>query len=101
MSTTTAKPVAAGAGDYRPDAHPLAGVVDLLRKGLKALASLQLTVVLFAFSILLVFFGTVAQMDFGIWTVVDKYFWSWYVLVPFDLFHKMGQVFLADYFPKD
>ncbi len=60
---------------------------------LKTLASLQLTVVLFLCSIGLVFFGTVAQMEYGIWTVVDQYFWSWYVLVPFDLFQKFGQIF--------
>jgi ABC-type transport system involved in cytochrome c biogenesis permease subunit len=101
MSTTTAKPAAAGAGDFQPDARLQPAVTDLLRKGLRALASLRLTVALFALSILLVFFGTVAQMDFGIWTVVDKYFWSWYVMVPFDLFHKMGTVFLAEHFPKD
>src|SRR5262249_28376549 len=70
-------------------------------KALKALASLQLTVVLFALSIGLVFFGTVAQMENGIWTVVDQYFWSWFVMVPFDLFHKMGTVFLAEQYPKD
>src|SRR6185437_13522108 len=50
-------------------------------------------VVLFSFSMLLVFFGTLAQRDSGIWTVVDKYFWSWYVLVPIDLIHQFGTVF--------
>src|SRR5205814_1337028 len=53
---------------------------------------------LFALSIGLIFFGTVAQMDYGIWTVVDKYFWSWVVMVPFDLFNKVGQVFFE--FPR-
>ena len=47
-------------------------VLRYLLKGLKALASLQLTVVLFALGILLIFFGTMAQLDNGIWTVVDK-----------------------------
>ncbi len=60
---------------------------------LRALSSLQLTVVLFALSVALVFFGTVAQIDHGIWTVVEDYFWSWVVWVPFDLFHKFGVVF--------
>src|SRR6185437_15980742 len=50
-------------------------------------------VVLFSFSMLLVFFGTLAQRDSGIWTVVEKYFWSWYVLVPIDLIHQFGTVF--------
>ncbi|MBN9121675.1 MAG: cytochrome c biogenesis protein CcsA [Planctomycetes bacterium] len=68
-------------------------------KGLKALASLQLTVVLFALGILLIFFGTLAQLDFGIWTVVDKYFWSWVVHVPFDLLAKFLNVFWKEQFP--
>ncbi len=37
-------------------------------------ASLKLTVVLLAMSTFLVFAGTVAQIDKGIWTVVDEYF---------------------------
>ncbi len=90
MSSTLAEP-ATPKGTPKPSHGPLA----YLRKGLKALASLQLTVVLFAFSIGLVFFGTVAQVDFGTWTVVDKYFWSWVVLVPFDVLHKFGQVFFG------
>ncbi|QEL15861.1 cytochrome c biogenesis protein [Limnoglobus roseus] len=60
---------------------------------LKPLASLQLTVVLFALGMGLVFFGTLAQMNDGIWTVVEQYFWSMVVWVPFDLFAKFGQVF--------
>ena len=69
------------------------------RRGLKALASLQLTVGLFAVGIGLVFFGTLAQIDFGIWTVVDKYFWSWTVDVPFDLFRKFLNVFWKEWYP--
>lgn len=79
--------------------RPAPGPGYYLLRGLKALASLQLTVVLFAFSIGLVFFGTVAQMEAGIWTVVDQYFWSWWVWVPFELFNKFGQIFFD--FPKD
>ena len=41
---------------------------------LKPIASLKLTVVLFAMAIFIVFAGTVAQVDRGIWTVVDQYF---------------------------
>jgi ABC-type transport system involved in cytochrome c biogenesis permease subunit len=70
------------------------------KRVLKALASLQLTVVLFALAIGLVFFGTLAQIDNGIWTVVDKYFWSWYVNVPFDLFNKFLSVFWEEWFPS-
>ena len=100
MSTTIDKPDAAGAARFPlPAAQP--GIAYYARKTLKALASLQLTVVLFSFALLLIFFGTLAQMDFGIWTVVDKYFWSWFVVVPVDLFHKFAQVFFAEYYPKD
>jgi hypothetical protein len=51
-----------------------------------ALASLRLTVALMALSIGLVFVGTLAQVDEGIWTVVEKYFRSAFVLVPLQLF---------------
>ncbi len=51
-----------------------------------ALASLKLTVVLMALSLGIVFFGTLAQIDEGIWTVVEKYFRSAFVLVPFQIF---------------
>jgi len=100
MSMTIDTPSVAGAA-HDPGDNPLAMVMKICLKGIKALASLQLTVVLFALSIGLVFFGTVAQIDNGIWTVVDQYFWSWFVMVPVDLFHKMGTVFLADQYPKD
>jgi hypothetical protein len=77
-----------------PKAQPMP-VVRFLRRGLKTLASLKLTVVLFVFSLLLVFFGTLAQVDNGIWTVVDQYFWSVLVWVPFDLSLKFGQIFFG------
>ena len=64
-------------------------------RALKALASLRLTVVLFALSIVLVFVGTLAQMDQGIHSVVGAYFRSWIVLVPFQLFVRFGQVFFS------
>jgi len=66
---------------------------------LKPLASLQLTVVMFAIGTALVFFGTVAMMASGLWTVVDQYFRSFYVWVPFDLFRLFGTVFFD--LPKD
>jgi len=55
----------------------------MIRKLLKPWASLRLTVVLFALSIILIFAGTLAQVHEGIWTVVDKYFRS--VVVSIDL----------------
>jgi len=66
-----------------------------VRRALKALASLQLTVVLFVLSLALVFFGTLAQIDAGIWTVVNEYFRSAYAWIPFQLLLKFGMVFLG------
>lgn len=59
----------------RTPQHPLWQFVNVL-------ASLRLTVVLFALSIVLVFYGTWAQVDSGIWTVMSKYFRSAIVFIP-------------------
>jgi hypothetical protein len=61
----------------KPSAQP-----SLAWRGLELLASLRLTVVLFVLSLLLVFYGTWAQVDAGIWTVVNEYFRSAYVWIP-------------------
>src|SRR5262245_31759163 len=68
---------------------------SLAWQALHLLASLRLTVVLFALSLVLVFVGTLAQMDAGIQTVVKQYFRSFFVWVPFQLFVRLGQVFLG------
>lgn len=65
-----------------------------LRMLLTPIASLRLTVVLFALSILLVFFGTLAQMDQGIFTVLKDYFRTGIAWIPFQVFVRFGQVFL-------
>jgi len=67
--------------------------------GLQALASLKITVALFAISVVLVFFGTLAQKNTGINTVVDNYFYSWAVKIDLNLTVQLGQVFLG--FPTD
>jgi ABC-type transport system involved in cytochrome c biogenesis permease subunit len=53
---------------------------------INAVASLKLTVAMFVLSIFLVFAGTLAQVDNGLWTVVDTYFRGWYVWIPFQIF---------------
>ena len=53
---------------------------------LRALASLRLTVVLLALSMWLVFAGTWAQIDMGIWAVLNTYFHTFYVAIPFQIF---------------
>ncbi|MCC5875691.1 MAG: cytochrome c biogenesis protein CcsA [Candidatus Sumerlaeia bacterium] len=56
------------------------------RKFLEALASLKLTVTLFALSMVLIFAGTLAQVDLGIWQTVDAYFRSPIAWISLQLF---------------
>jgi ABC-type transport system involved in cytochrome c biogenesis permease subunit len=61
---------------------------------LATLASLRLTVVLFAVSIFLVFVGTLAQKDHDVWFVVDHaYFRVWFAWVEFLTFERLVQIF--------
>ncbi|MCI0684168.1 MAG: cytochrome c biogenesis protein ResB [Gemmataceae bacterium] len=66
---------------------------SVLRQVLEPIASLRLTVALFALSLVLVFYGTWAQVDEGIWYVVSKYFRSLWVWIPLDviLFHSIDE----------
>jgi hypothetical protein len=60
---------------------------SVVRDVLAPVASLRVTVVLFVLAMVLVFVGTLAQIDEGIWTVVNKYFRCWTVVwVPLQLF---------------
>lgn len=59
------------------------GFKKMLFDFLRPIASLRLTVVLFVLSMILVFYGTLAQVDLGIWTVVSRYFRSFIVWIPF------------------
>lgn len=63
-------------------------------RSLAPLASIKLTVTLLALSIVLVFAGTLAQTEMGIWDVLDKYFRSLYVVIPLRIF------FPSDFDPK-
>lgn len=71
------------------------GGFDLtIAKVLSALASLRLTVVLFALSIFLVFAGTLAQVDHGVWDVVNhSYFRVWFARIDFQTFERLVQMF--------
>jgi hypothetical protein len=63
---------------------------------LEPVASLRVTVVLFSLSLFLVFVGTLAQAETGNLTVINQYFRSWgIVLIPFQVFVKLGQVFFG------
>ena len=58
------------------------------------LASLRLTVVLFALSIFLIFVGTLAQKDHDVWEVVNNlYFSRWFAFVEFRVFERLAQIF--------
>ncbi len=100
MSTTQPHaPGEFGEPPVRTAASSARGPGYYIFKVLKAVASLQLTVVMFAFALGLVFLGTLAQLDNGIWTVVDQYFYSLGVWVPFELIHKFLGVFWKEQFP--
>jgi hypothetical protein len=71
---------------------------NLVVRLLTPLASLRLTVVLFVLAFLLVFCGTLAQVDLSNWTVVKTYFRSLLVWIPFQVFVRFGQTFF--YIPK-
>ncbi len=79
--------------ELSPDATPPTDWRKAARKVLKPIASLQFTVVLFALSMVLVFFGTVAMTKAGLWTIVDQYFRSGIVWIEFDLIRQFGIVF--------
>jgi len=57
------------------------------KQALAPLASLKLTVFLLVLGILLVFGGTLAQVDRGIQSIQDDYFRSWVVAADFHFFH--------------
>src|SRR5689334_21634279 len=51
-------------------------------RALMLLADLRITVALFALAMLIVFWGTLAQVDFSVGTIVARYFRSTFVWVP-------------------
>jgi ABC-type transport system involved in cytochrome c biogenesis permease subunit len=61
---------------------PSGGLLDILRP----LASLKLTVSLFAASILLIMVGTLAQVDKNMWEVMALYFRTWVAYVDLQVF---------------
>jgi hypothetical protein len=68
--------------------------VPLWVKILTPVASLRITVVLFVLSFILVFIGTLAQVDAGIWTVVSKYFRSLFIWVPLQIFNPFREEYV-------
>ncbi len=74
------------------------GLPYLAHQAISLLASLRLTVILFVFSILLIFIGTLAQINYGLYTVLHDYFRTTIAWIPYQLFVQFGQIFLG--FPK-
>jgi len=67
-----------------PSAQTSLGTI--LRRWLTPLASLKLTVVLFALAIFIVFAGTLAQIDQDIWEVMRNYFRTPVAWIPLQIF---------------
>jgi hypothetical protein len=76
LPAKTAAPGANGAPSTSPGPEPL------WKWMLTPLASLRLTVWLFALSMVIVFYGTWAQKEQGIWYIVDQYFRTLWVWIP-------------------
>ena len=58
----------------------------MIRRLVAPIASLRLTVILFALSMFLIVTNTLAQVEQGIWEVVHGYFRSFIVTIPFNVF---------------
>ncbi len=63
-----------------------------MHRVLHSLASLRLTVTLFALAIVLIFAGTLAQVDKDIWEVMNLYFRAWVAWIPFQVFSSRAQL---------
>ncbi|HZF01841.1 MAG TPA: cytochrome c biogenesis protein ResB [Methylomirabilota bacterium] len=62
-------------------------LATLLKRLIKIFTSLRLTVILLAFAILLVFIGTLAQVDEGLYNAQARYFRQW-IIFGLDLFGR-------------
>lgn len=69
-------------------------------QAVKILGSLRITVFLFSLSMVLVFFGTLAQIDKSNWTVVEEYFRDWFVWIPFQLILEFAKKFSFGLVPE-
>lgn len=83
------------AGAPTPPAQRPSGWLRLIKKLGQALASLRLTVVLFVLSLFLVFTGTLAMRDGGLWATLHGYFRCWIAWIPLQTFVPFGQVFFG------
>ncbi|MAT68322.1 MAG: hypothetical protein CMJ58_02245 [Planctomycetaceae bacterium] len=83
----TELPAGAGPSNRRSTGNSLLDWTENpVREIASAAASLRLTVMLFALSIILVLAGTLAQIDHDIWYVVHEYFRSWVAWIELQVF---------------
>jgi hypothetical protein len=75
-----------GAGPHDSPPPGDESLVAIVHKLLAPVASLRLTVVLFVLGILLIFFGTLAQVEKESWEVMDSYFRCALAFVPVRIF---------------
>jgi hypothetical protein len=66
---------------------------------IKPFASLRLTVTLLSAAMFLIFAGTLAQVEHGIWTVVERYFRSYIVWIDWQLFVPRSYTEVPGRFP--
>jgi hypothetical protein len=83
------------AGTSTPPVQRQPDRLRLLKKAGQVLASLRLTVVLFVLSMFLVFVGTLAMRDSGLWATLYGYFRCWIAWIPLQVFVPFGQVFFG------
>ncbi len=74
---------------------------NLAWRALGAVASIRLTVVLFALSMVLVFFGTLGMMQHSIEETMKNYFRSWLVMIEFQTIADFGKVFIPGLFSPE
>ncbi len=87
MATNTPSiPRGITSADGWTSSEPGKTVWQLTKRLLTPLASLRLTVALFAMSIVLVLVGTLAQVEQNMWEVLDNYFRTWVSRVPIAVF---------------
>lgn len=88
MATTILPPQTHGydSGEPRPHVAAKAKTTNPLELVMSSLASLKLTVALFALGIFVVLVGTLAQTEADIWEVVRDYFRAWIMWVDLGLF---------------
>ncbi|HWA98658.1 MAG TPA: cytochrome C biogenesis protein, partial [Pirellulales bacterium] len=70
----------------RPSRSARSAARPFIVRLVEPLSSLKLTVAIFAMAIVLIFVGTLAQVDMDVWQVMDEYFraaWTW---VPLQVF---------------